>query len=340
MDKREAMLRELNLYPFWVRRAVPVLSSEEESQPVPLSRVDTCTVAVETPDQQSGRQEVVVKEVVAEEVVAEEVVAEEVVAEEVVAEEVVAEEVVAEEVVAEEVAPQGATLAEDLFSGNQLDDKPLTESVVASNKTLRDFQVKSQGGALAQVDWPELTQKIQDCVLCSLRAGCKKTVPGSGDWHADWMFIGDAPGEDDEMQGLPFMGHTGRLFDNMLMAIQLKRSENVYLANVIKCRPLDDRHPHVGEIAACIPYLKRQIGLVKPKLIVALGKTAASALLETEASIASLRGRVHDYKGIPLIVTYHPAYLFRSPLEKEKSWQDLCLAVASWQVQAAQRNTE
>lgn len=310
MDKREAMLRELNLYPFWVRRAVPVLSSDEESLSVSLSRVEAGTVAVETADQQAGAQGVV--------------------------EDV---EAVVEEVV-EEVAPLGATLAEDLFAADQLDDKPLTEPEVASNNTLLDFQVKSQGGALAQVDWPELTQKIQNCALCSLRAGCKQTVSGSGDRQADWMFIGEAPGEEEEAQGLPFMGHTGRLFDNMLMAIQLKRSENVYLANVIKCRPLDDRHLHVGEIAACIPYLKRQIGLVKPKLIVALGKTAASALLETDVSIASLRGRVHDYKGIPLIVTYHPAYLLRSPLEKEKSWQDLCLAVASWQAQAAKLNTE
>jgi len=171
---------------------------------------------------------------------------------------------------------------------------------------------------------------VHDCETCKLRAGCTQTVIGSGDEQADWMFIGEAPGAEEDASGEPFVGHAGRLLDNMLMAIKLKRSET-YIANVIKCRPEDDRQPHVGEIAACLPYLRRQIELIKPKLIVALGKTAASALLGTDATIASLRGTVHEYKGIPLIVTFHPAYLLRSPMEKAKAWQDLCLAVETMQ---------
>ena len=158
---------------------------------------------------------------------------------------------------------------------------------------------------------------------------------GAGDEQADWLFIGEAPGAEEDATGEPFVGHAGQLLDNMLLAIKLRRGDNVYIANVIKCRPPNDRHPHVGEIEACLPYLRRQIDLLQPRLIVVLGKTAASALLGTDATIASLRGRVHDYKGIPLIVTFHPAYLLRSPMEKEKSWQDLCLAVATMKERSA-----
>lgn len=198
----------------------------------------------------------------------------------------------------------------------------------SAEDSLRALQLKIAAGPLADVEWPELKQKVQDCELCDLRSGCNQTVFGTGSENADWMLIGEAPGEDEDISGEPFTGHAGRLLNNMLLSIGLKR-ENVYIANVIKCRPPEDRHPHVGEVHACLPYLKRQIELVKPKLIVALGRTAASALLETDATIASLRGEVHDYKGIPLIVTFHPAYLLRSPLEKAKSWQDLCLAIGT-----------
>ena len=196
----------------------------------------------------------------------------------------------------------------------------------AADNSLREFQLKNSGGLLGATDWPELQQKVQECADCKLRAECTQPVFGTGDLHARWLFVGEAPGAEEDERCEPFVGASGRLLDNMLLAIGLQRSE-VYLANVIKCRPTDDRHPHVGEIAACLPYLKRQIGLLQPAVIVALGKTAASALLETDATIASLRGSVHDYKGIPLVVTYHPAYLLRSPLEKARAWQDLCLAV-------------
>jgi uracil-DNA glycosylase family 4 len=156
-------------------------------------------------------------------------------------------------------------------------------------------------------------------------------VFGVGDEKADWLFVGEGPGADEDVQGEPFVGQAGKLLDNMLMAIKLKRGKNVYIANVVKCRPPDNRNPAADEIAQCLPYLERQIALIQPKLIVALGKTAANALLGKDATIGSLRGTLHDYHGIPLIVTYHPAYLLRSPTEKAKAWQDLCFALETMQ---------
>ena len=181
---------------------------------------------------------------------------------------------------------------------------------------------------LQTMAWPELKEKVRGCELCRLRAGCTQTVFGVGNEQADWLFVGEGPGAEEDARGEPFVGHAGRLLDNMLLAIGLKRSE-VYIANVVKCRPPDNRQPHASEVAACLLYLKRQIALIKPGIIVALGKTAASALLDTDASVASLRGRVLEYQGIPLIVSFHPAYLLRTPLDKAKSWQDLCLARAT-----------
>ena len=153
---------------------------------------------------------------------------------------------------------------------------------------------------------------------------------GVGDRDADWMLIGEAPGENEDKQGEPFVGQAGKLLDSMLHAVALSREDNVFIANVIKCRPPGNRNPELDEVARCEPYLKRQVELVKPKLIVALGRFAAQSLLKTEASIASLRGRVHDYQGVPVIVTYHPAYLLRSLPDKAKAWADLCLAQATY----------
>ena len=163
--------------------------------------------------------------------------------------------------------------------------------------------------------------------LCKLRAGCTQTFLGVGDEKADWLFVGEGPGADEDAQGEPFVGQAGKLLDNMLMAIKLKRGTQVYIGNIVKCRPPGNRTPEAGEIATCLPFLHRQIALIQPKIIVALGKTAATALLGKEATLASLRGRLHDYHGIPLVITYHPAYLLRTPTDKAKTWQDLCLAV-------------
>jgi DNA polymerase len=154
-------------------------------------------------------------------------------------------------------------------------------------------------------------------------------VPGVGDVHAQWLFVGEAPGAEEDAKGEPFVGQAGRLLDNMLAALGMKRGQNVYIANVLKCRPPGNRTPTPLEVEACRPYLDRQIALIGPSLIVALGKSAATTLLNVDASIASLRGRVHRYRGVPLIVTYHPAYLLRNLPDKAKAWEDLCLARAT-----------
>jgi DNA polymerase len=180
---------------------------------------------------------------------------------------------------------------------------------------------------VSSLDWNELKEKVHDCTACKLRAGCTQTVFGVGDESAEWLFVGEGPGADEDAQGEPFVGQAGKLLDNMLAAIKLKRGDNVYIANIVKCRPPGNRTPEPDEIATCMPYLQQQIALIKPKLIVALGKTAATSLLGREATLGSLRGTIHDYHGTPLIVTYHPAYLLRSPAEKAKAWQDLCFAV-------------
>jgi DNA polymerase len=156
-------------------------------------------------------------------------------------------------------------------------------------------------------------------------------VFGVGDESAEWLFVGEGPGADEDAQGDPFVGQAGKLLDNMLAAIKLKRGSNVYIANIVKCHPPENRTPDAEEIATCMPYLHRQIALIKPKLIVALGKTAATSLLGRDATLGSLRGTVHDFQGTPLIVTFHPAYLIRSPSEKAKAWQDLCFAVQRMQ---------
>jgi DNA polymerase len=140
------------------------------------------------------------------------------------------------------------------------------------------------------------------------------------------LFVGEAPGGEEDVRGEPFVGQAGRLLDNMLAALGMKRGQNVYIANVIKCRPPNNRTPEPREVDSCRPYLDRQIALIRPKLIVALGKSAATTLLDRDATIASLRGRVHQYRGVPLVVTYHPAYLLRNLPDKAKAWEDLLFA--------------
>lgn len=187
------------------------------------------------------------------------------------------------------------------------------------------------------MDWPALKTCVAECTACALHKGRNKTVFGVGDERADWLFVGEGPGADEDAQGEPFVGQAGKLLDNMLAAIHLKRGTNVYIANIVKCRPPGNRNPQAEEAAACSPYLKRQIELIRPKLIVALGKVAAVNLLGRDASISSLRGSVHDCNGIPLIVTYHPAYLLRTLPDKAKAWEDLCFAVTTMQgLQSAQ----
>lgn len=190
--------------------------------------------------------------------------------------------------------------------------------------------VIARGGdpdAVAGMDWPALKACVADCTMCALHVKRNKTVFGVGDENADWLFVGEGPGADEDAQGEPFVGQAGKLLDNMLAAISLKRGANVYIANIVKCRPPGNRNPQPEEAEACSAYLRRQIALIQPKLIIALGKVAAVNLMGRDASIASLRGQVHAYSGIPLIVTYHPAYLLRTLNDKAKAWEDLCFAV-------------
>jgi DNA polymerase len=181
-------------------------------------------------------------------------------------------------------------------------------------------------GDAGAMDSAELKAAVAGCTACELHKTRTQAVFGVGDENADWLFVGEAPGADEDAQGEPFVGQAGKLLDNMLKSIGLKRGDNVYITNVVKSHPPGNRNPHQGEIAACFPYLKRQIELIQPKLIVALGKVASDTLLGREATIASLRGQVHAYQGIPLIATYHPAYLLRTPQDKARAWEDLCLA--------------
>ncbi len=180
---------------------------------------------------------------------------------------------------------------------------------------------------ILQLDWTGLKNRVAACTDCKLRASCTQTVFGVGDERAEWMLVGEAPGAEEDRLGEPFVGQAGRLLDNMLAAIGLRRGSNVYIGNVLKCRPPGNRNPEPGEVAACSPYLLRQIELIRPKLILAMGRFAVQTLLCTDASIASLRGTVHRYAGVPLIVTYHPAYLLRNLPDKAKAWADLRFAV-------------
>lgn len=182
---------------------------------------------------------------------------------------------------------------------------------------------------IATLEWPAFAADVDACTACGLCRTRKKSVPGVGDRTADWLFVGEAPGAEEDARGEPFVGQAGRLLDNMLAALGMSRERNVYIANVLKCRPPNNRTPEPSEAEACRPYLERQIALLQPKLIVALGRSAASLLLQTDATIASLRGRVHRYGGVPLIVTYHPAYLLRNLPDKAKAWADLLLARAT-----------
>lgn len=179
----------------------------------------------------------------------------------------------------------------------------------------------------SSLDWDSLGQRVSTCTRCALHQGRKQTVFGVGSRSADWMIIGEAPGAEEDRRGEPFVGRAGQLLDEMLRAVQLSR-ESVFIANMLKCRPPNNRDPSNDEAASCRSYLNRQIELISPKIIVAVGRIAAQHLLETDAPLGRLRGQKHELgdRQIPVIVTYHPAYLLRSPTQKRKSWQDLCLA--------------
>jgi DNA polymerase len=182
------------------------------------------------------------------------------------------------------------------------------------------------------MDWDVLEGSIRECTRCGLCEGRQHAVPGVGDRAARWLFVGEGPGRNEDLQGEPFVGPAGQLLDNMLRALDLARGKDTYIANIVKCRPVGadgrDRPPTPDEVDACMPYLRRQIALIRPQVIIALGKTAAVSLLglPADTALAGLRGEPREFDGIPLVITYHPAYLLRQPADKAKTWRDLCLA--------------
>lgn len=182
---------------------------------------------------------------------------------------------------------------------------------------------------IATMDWDTLEARVRGCTACALHRTRTQTVFGVGNRSASWLVIGEAPGEQEDLKGEPFVGRAGQLLNEMLRAVGLSR-ESVYIANILKCRPPQNRDPQPDEASACEAFLQRQLALIQPRIILAVGRVAAQNLLRTETPIGKLRGSVHRYTGIPLVVTYHPAYLLRSPLEKRKAWDDLRLALRTF----------
>ncbi len=201
----------------------------------------------------------------------------------------------------------------------------------ARTATAAPVTLGARPAGIESMDWATLRDTVSGCQACGLCKGRRQTVFGVGHTRARWMLVGEAPGEQEDRLGEPFVGRAGQLLDRMLTSVGLTRAEDeaerqVYIANVIKCRPPGNRNPLPEEVAQCEPYLLRQLALVQPRLILAMGRFAVQSLLKSSEPIGRLRGRVHDYHGVPLVVTYHPAYLLRNPADKALAWDDLCLA--------------
>ena len=212
---------------------------------------------------------------------------------------------------------------------------PAVPAVVA--KPVPAVAMKPLADGVERMDWTALQETAAACQACDLCAQRKKSVFGVGDFQANWMVIGEAPGEEEDAQGEPFVGQSGQLLDNMLKAVGLSRKAQgdagVYIANAIKCRPPGNHNPSAQELATCAPYLARQVALVQPKIILLMGRFAVQSVLQTTEPLGKLRGQVHTHQGVPVVVTYHPAYLLRNPADKAKAWADLVLALKT--VQAA-----
>ena len=203
---------------------------------------------------------------------------------------------------------------------------PATATPVAATAAANSAAAApAAAGPVAGLGWEALRRRVADCTSCALHCGRTQTVFGVGDPEASWMFIGEAPGAEEDRRGEPFVGRAGKLLDEMLRSLGLARNR-VYIANTVKCRPPGNRNPTGAEALACRAFLDRQIELVAPDVIVAVGKVSAGNLLGTDEPIGRLRGRAHRLGSVPLVVTYHPAYLLRSPAQKRLVWADLCLA--------------
>ena len=221
----------------------------------------------------------------------------------------------------------------------------MAAAAAAVQETLSDPVLAQRAAHIATLAWGPLQDAVAACTACGLCESRRQTVFGVGHARADWMIVGEAPGEQEDLAGEPFVGPAGQLLDQMLRAVGQSRraasgegreddqagdpSRRVFIANTLKCRPPRNRNPEPDEMARCEPFLKRQVALVQPKLILLMGRFAVKQLLKSDDAIGKLRGRVHRYEGIPVIVTYHPAYLLRNLPEKAKAWEDLCLAQAT-----------
>ena len=232
--------------------------------------------------------------------------------------------------------PSVDTIAETSEPVTVLDAASQEAPVTAMSDTGEIAASAPPAREVAGMDWAQLKSSVAICTKCGLCRGRTNTVFGVGDEKAKWLFVGEGPGRNEDLRGEPFVGQAGKLLDNMLLAIDLRRGENAYIANIVKCRPTDetgrDRAPTQDEAAACMPYLERQIALIQPAIIVALGKTAAVSLLglNPETPVSKMRGIVHRHADRPLVVTYHPAYLLRNMADKKKAWADLCLAMTAY----------
>ncbi|CAI09832.1 uracil-DNA glycosylase [Aromatoleum aromaticum] len=231
------------------------------------------------------------------------------------------------EAVAEEPAAAGPPARESgvVFSARepQASHRPHPDPVAAAPAV---DSPDERARRIETLDWEALDADIRACTACRLCERRRQAVPGVGDRQASWMFVGEGPGAEEDQRGEPFVGAAGKLLDAMLAAIGLKRGEGVYIANAVKCRPPHNRTPGNDEIEACAPYLARQIALLQPRLLVALGRPAARALLGVDVAIGAARGQVFRCRGMPVVVTYHPAYLLRNQRDKAKVWEDLCFA--------------
>jgi uracil-DNA glycosylase len=231
-----------------------------------------------------------------------------------------------------EAAPEPAAVADDhvpapaMVTSKTAAPGTLDSAIPADHVAAPLDQAQASPLPLVELGWEQLEQAVANCQNCQLCHTRTQTVFGRGNPQARWMLIGEAPGEQEDKQGQPFVGKAGQLLDNMLAAAGLDREHDVYIANVLKCRPPGNRNPGPEEILACSTYLQQQIRHVQPTLILALGRFAVQTLLQTEQSIGKLRGQLHQYQGIPLIATYHPAYLLRNLPDKAKAWQDMVLA--------------
>ena len=242
----------------------------------------------------------------------------------------VAAEPVVEELV--EAAPVAA-VAPVSIAANAVPARPAAE--FASRPPVRaPLEPGPRPEGVATMDWAALEAAVAGCRACKLCATRRNTVFGVGDVQADWMIVGEAPGENEDLQGEPFVGQAGKLLDNMLGALGMNRQRDVYIANVLKCRPPGNRNPEPDEVAQCEPFLRRQVELVQPRVILAMGRFAVQTLLQSTEPIGKLRGRLHAYNGVPVVVTYHPAYLLRNLPDKAKAWADLCMARAALQARS------